>query len=180
MVQSLINGGSNNDVELENEIQDRLRAKKEASSMDENILPDEEEEELRAYQKAHSVYSGEVVELKDDYSKVVLGPTEDMTVDDYNLINQGFVFSAAHLAAIAAVNNPRAIVTNCTVKFLAPLELGAMIEFEAFAKRGDMKKSEVKVVGKLLGIKIFEGDFHVVKLEKHPLKIKLIQETKKM
>ncbi len=182
MVQSLINGSGNSSVDeldLEAEIQDRTRLKKEASSIDDAILPDEEEEELKTYQKSHSVFSGEVIELKDDYSKVLLSTTEEMCVDDYNLINQGFVFAAGHLAAIAAVNNPRAIITNCTVKFLAPIEFGSSIEFEGFSKRGDMKKTEVKVIGKLLGVKIFEADFHAVNLEKHPLKIKLMQETKK-
>ncbi len=181
MVQSLINSEdsvNNAEIELEDEIQDRLRQKKEASALDNGIIEDEEEEELRTYKKAHSLYSGEIVELKDDYSKVIFSPTEEMSVDDYDLVNQGFVFSAAHLAAISAVNNPKAIITNCTAKFLAPLEIGTIIEFEAFAKRGDMKKSEVKVIGKLLGVKIFEADFHAVKLDKHPLKIKLVQETR--
>jgi acyl-coenzyme A thioesterase PaaI-like protein len=143
------------------------------------VEPDDDVPELRAYKKAHSVFSGEVVELKENYSKVRLMPNEDMVVDDYNLVNQGFVFSAAHLAAISAVNSSRALITNCNLKFLAPLELGHELEFEATSKRNDMKRSEVKVIGKLFGIKVFEADFHSIKLEQHPLKIKLIQEKKK-
>jgi len=178
-VQSLLGGGgADSKASLDQEIQDRMKERKEASLEDGEIVL-EDEEELKAYQKANSNFSGEVIELKDSYSRVRLIPNEDMAVDDYNLINQGFVFSAAHLGAMAAINSPKAMITHCSIKFLAPIELGNVIEFESFAKRKDMRKNEVKVIGKLLGIKIFEADFNAVKLDKHPLKLKLSQETKR-
>lgn len=178
MVQSLIGGGANASESLNDEIKSRIKERQNAEAED-NELVFEDDLELRVYQKAHSTHTGEVVELKDGYSKVRLIPNEDMVVDDYNLINQGFIFSAGHLAAMASMNNSRVMITNSHVKFLAPIELGNIIEFEATAKRKDMRKSEVKVIGKLLGIKIFEADFSAVRLDKHPLKLKLSQETKK-
>jgi acyl-coenzyme A thioesterase PaaI-like protein len=177
IVQSLIGGGNSSEA-LNDEIQNRIKERQNAELEDGELSLDDEAE-LKAYQKANSTFTGEVIELKESYAKVRLIPNEDMVVDDYNLINQGFIFSAAHLGAMAAINNHRAMITNSHVKFLAPIELGNIIEFEANAKRKDMRKSEVKVIGKLLGIKIFEADFSAVKLDKHPLKLKLAQETKK-
>lgn len=168
MVQSLIN------QDLDNEVKERIRDSQDANSEYQNEIS-YEEEELQTHQKANSIFSGEVIELKEGYSKVRLMPNEDMIVDDYNLVNQGFIFSAAHLAASAAINNSKSIIINSNTKFLAPIELGNVIEFEGVAKRKDMKKSEVKVIGKMLGIKIFESDFHSIKLDRHPLKIKISQ-----
>lgn len=169
MVQSLINS----DSDIDSEVKERMQNSKEANSEYQTEMAFTEEKELETHKKANAIFSGEVVEIKDGYAKVRLVPNEDMVVDDYNLINQGFIFSAAHLAASASINNPKAIIINSHCKFLAPIELGNVLEFEAVAKRKDMKKSDVKVIGKMLGIKVFESDFSSIKLDRHPLKIKI-------
>ena len=51
--------------------------------------------------------------------------------------------------------------------------IGDIIEFEAKGRFEDARKREIKVIGKINEIKVFEGIFQAVLLEKHILKTKL-------
>lgn len=133
----------------------------------------EEREELKAYLKLESANVGEVVKISDKHAETILTTDEGMTVDDLGMINPGSLFSAAMFCAIAAINNPFAVVVSAESKFLAPIEKGSEIHFFAKVMQDDAKKREVKVTGTLLGLKVFEGVFDIAVFEKHILKMKI-------
>lgn len=116
--------------------------------------------------------SGELVGLARNLSKVVFTPTSDMCVDS-RLIHSGFVFGAAAHAALTALNKKNSLIIGADIKFLAPIELGHEIIFQAEALQDDTKKCEVKVEGFLLDIKIFYGIFFVAVFDKKIFKLKL-------
>ncbi|RDU71980.1 thioesterase [Helicobacter aurati] len=116
-------------------------------------------------------FSGELVGLANNLSKVVFTPIPEMCVDS-RLIHSGFVFSSAAHAALTALNKKNSLIIGADVKFLAPIELGHEVIFKAEALQDDTKKCEIKVEGFLLDIKIFYGIFYVAVFDKKIFKLK--------
>ena len=85
---------------------------------------------------------GELVGLGHNISKVTFMPTEDMCVDS-RLIHSGFVFGAASHCALTALNKKNSLIIGADIKFLAPIELGHEVIFQAEALQDDTKKCEV-------------------------------------
>ncbi len=151
--------------------------------MDEDLEKQTKEEELEELAKQeviletcleiNKLFSGEIEELERDYAKVILEITDKMRLDKIGLANSGNIFSAASFAALAAINNPNAIMVGAEVKFLAPVEVGNIIEFEAKALQSETRKREVEVIGSILNIKVFEGTFSVAMFETHVLRFKI-------
>ncbi|WP_457560314.1 hotdog domain-containing protein [Caminibacter sp.] len=113
---------------------------------------------------------GRLVELNEEGAKVVLETTEDMAVDEEGLVHGGFTFGAADFCAMATVNEPYVVlvrVSNC--EFLAPVKVGDVVEFYGKILMKDKRKVDVSVEGYLDKIKVFEGLFGCVVLEKHVL-----------
>ena len=130
----------------------------------------DEKIELQTHLKYNQKF-GRLAELKEDYAKVILEATEEMAVDDQGLIHGGFTFSAADFCAMATVNEPYVVLVRATnVEFLAPVKVGDIVEFESEVLMKEKRKVEVKVTGRLEEIKVFEGIFSCVILEKHVLK----------
>ena len=126
--------------------------------------------ELNTHLKFNQKY-GRLVELKEDYAKVVLDATEEMAVDEEGLIHGGFTFGAADFCAMATVNEPFVVLVRAVnSEFLAPVKVGDVVVFESEVLMKEKRKVEVKVVGKLNDIKVFEGIFGCVILDKHVLK----------
>jgi len=96
-----------------------------------------------------------------------------MTVDELGLIHNGFIFGAAEYAAVCAINEENVVIIGCRSKFFAPARLGDIITFEAKGKFEEARKREIKVIGIINSIKIFEGTFQAVLLEHHILETKL-------
>ena len=147
----------------------------------EEALNDENENleiysKLKIPKKLRSSFTGDIVELEDGYVKTKFEPNDDMIIDDYNLIHNGFIFSAANFAILAAINNPYVVLVTSNVKFLAPIEMGNVIDFEARVIHKYARKREVEVVGRISDIKVFEGLFLAVVLDQHILSLKLIRE----
>ena len=113
---------------------------------------------------------GRLIELKEEYAKVILETKEDMAVDEYGLIHGGFTFSAADFCAMATVNEPYVVLVRTQSSFLAPVKVGDTVIFESEVLMKDKRKWEVKVIGKIHDIKVFEGKFGCVVLETHVLK----------
>ncbi len=130
-------------------------------------------EDLHTHQKIRTNISGDIVSLEKGKSKTILQTTDEMSVDSLGLIHSGFVFSAAEFAAVVAVNEENLVIIAAKTKFLAPAKSGDLIEFRATAKFEDSRKREIKVIGEINGIKIFEGTFQAVLLENHILKTKI-------
>ena len=120
--------------------------------------------------------SGEIIKLEKGYVKVKLITIEDMVADEHGLIHGGFIFSAADYAAMAAVNEKNVVLVASETTFLSPVKLGDVVDFTAKVRHKDGRKRNVHVVGHVLDIKVFEGEFKTVITERHVLKLKLLDE----
>lgn len=130
-------------------------------------------DDLLTHSKIRSTLVGNLTELKKGFSKVVLQTTQEMIVDDFGLIHNGFIFGSAEYAAVASINEENVVVIGCRSKFFAPAKLGDIIEFEAKGRFEEARKREIKVVGKINEIKVFEGVYQAILLEKHILQTKI-------
>ena len=128
--------------------------------------------ELKTHLKFNPKF-GRLVEINENSAKVILETTEDMAVDEEGLVHGGFTFGAADFCAMATVNEPYVVLVrakNC--EFLAPVKVGDVVEFVSEIILKDKRKVDVKVIGTIEEIKVFEGIFGCVVLENHVLKRK--------
>lgn len=168
-------------TELAKEALNALGKDEELILADENDSADESEdetnnflnEELLTHTKLKSSLAGTLVELKKSTAKVILHTTNEMVVDEFGLIHSGFIFGSAEYTAIASINQENVVMIACRSKFYAPAKLGDSIVFEAKGRFEEARKREVKVIGKINDIKVFEGIFQAILLEKHILKTKI-------
>lgn len=133
---------------------------------------------LKTHDLINSNYSGHINILKEGYAKVSLLTTDEMSVDSYGLVHGGFIFSAADFAAMAAVNDPNVVLSGATCSFLSPVRATDEVVFTAKVRHKDGRKREVNVTGYVLEIKVFEGLFKTVVLDKHVLKLDLMNAVK--
>ena len=134
---------------------------------------DPNQEKLLTHTRIKHSLCGSVQTLEPGHAKINLKTTKEMVIDELGLVHSGFIFSAADYAAAAAVNEANLVVIGARVNFLAPAKVEDIIEFEAKAKFEDARKREIHVVGKIKEIKVFEGIFHAVMLDKHIFKVKI-------
>ncbi len=125
--------------------------------------------ELNTHLKLNTQLNGEVVELKENYSKIALKTTDMMIADEQGLVHGGFAFCAADFAAMAAVNDPYVVLAKSDVKFLAPVKVGQTIIFEANITTTEGIKSSVEVIGSVNEKNIFKGVFYTATLDSHVL-----------
>jgi len=130
-------------------------------------------DDLKTHLKIKSALIGNLTELKKNSSKVVLQTTNEMSVDELGLIHSGFIFGSAEYAAVAAVNEANVVIIGCRSKFFAPAKVGDLVNFEAKGRFEDARKREIKVIGMINEIKVFEGIFQAVILERHILQTKI-------
>ena len=114
---------------------------------------------------------GSVVSIENNKAKVTLKITENMVVDNFNLVHGGFVFGLADYAAMVAINKPTVVLGKAEVKFIKPVVLDD--ELTAFAvvsnKINDKKMIVSVVVSKSDNEIVFEGEFVCFVLEQHIL-----------
>ena len=94
-------------------------------------------------------------------------------VDRKGLVHTGYLFSAANFAAMASVNEGNVVLASAKTNFLAAMALGDEAVFEAQAMQTTTRKRNVLVIGKLGNVKIFEGEFATVVLDRHVLSLHL-------
>jgi acyl-coenzyme A thioesterase PaaI-like protein len=128
-----------------------------------------ETQELKTHLKFNKKF-GQLIEIGEDSAKVRLEATEEMAVDEEGLIHGGFTFGAADFCAMATVNDPFVVLVRSQCEFMAPVKIGDIVEFVSETILKEKRKYEVKVIGYLNEIKVFEGLFSCVKLDKHVLK----------
>lgn len=133
---------------------------------------------LRTHDLIDKRYSGELDVIKEGYAKVSIMTSDEMRVDSYGLVHGGFIFSAADFSAMAAVNDPNVVLAAANTTFLSPVRVGDEVVFEARVRHKDGRKREVNVIGSVLDIKVFEGSFKTVILDKHVLKLDLMNASK--
>ena len=124
--------------------------------------------ELKTHTKFQKKF-GRLIELKEDSAKVIFEAIEEMAVDEKGLINGGFTFGAAGFCAMATVNEPFVVLVRGQCEFMAPVKVGDVVEFVSEVLMKKKKKQEIKVIGYLNDIKVFEGVFGCVILDKHVL-----------
>jgi len=155
-----------------------------AEELEEDILEDEDQIDLssgialRTHDMINNRFSGDLDELKEGYAKVSLVTNDEMRVDSFGLVHGGFIFCAGDFAAMAAVNDPNVVLASSSSNFLSPVRVGDEVVFEANVRHKDGRKREVKVVGSVLDIKVFEATLKTVVLEKHVLKLDLMNAIK--
>jgi acyl-coenzyme A thioesterase PaaI-like protein len=130
-----------------------------------------EDIKLNTYLKFQKRY-GQLIEIDKENAKakVQFEATEDMAVDEEGLIHGGFIFGAADFCAVATVNEPYVVLVRSQCEFMAPVRVGDIVIFESETIMKDKRKHDIKVVGRLNEIKVFEGLFGCVVLDKHILK----------
>ncbi len=134
---------------------------------------DQVKENLRTHKRIQTNLCGVIVKLSSNYAKTTLQTTKDMVLDKLGLVHSGFVAGAADYAAAVAVNEPNIVIIGSRSSFLAPAKLDDLIEFEAKVKFEDSRKREIKVLGCINEVKVYEGVFQAVVLEQHIFKTKI-------
>lgn len=131
------------------------------------------EGQLLTHQNINRALCGELVSIEEGKAVVSFTPQRETEADSYHLVHGGFTFGAADFAAMAAVNDPNVVLAEARVRFLAPVEVGKTVVFEAVSSHTSTRTCDVHVIGRMGEIKIFEGNFKAVVLDKHPLRLKL-------
>ncbi|EKI3295283.1 hypothetical protein PEZ24_001798 [Campylobacter coli] len=117
--------------------------------------------------------AGTIIELDKNFAKSILITTSDMVVDEQGLVFDAFIFAAANYVAQASINKEFSVVIGSKCFFYAPLKLGDVLELEAHALFDETsKKRDVKVVGHVKEIKMFEATIQVVSIDEHIFKLK--------
>ncbi|TXE78895.1 hypothetical protein FPD46_07610 [Campylobacter peloridis] len=121
----------------------------------------------------NNALAGSISHIEKNFAKGILITTDEMAVDELGLVHSGFVFNAANYIAQAAINKEFSVLIGSRSFFYAPLKVGDILNLEASALfSDDSRKREVKVVGFVNEIKIFDASFQVVTTEEHIFKLK--------
>jgi acyl-CoA thioesterase len=131
---------------------------------------------LDTHLRINQALSGEIVKMESGYVEVLLTTLPEMLADDIGLIHGGFIFSAADFAAMAAVNEKNVVLVASDCQFLSPVKLHDDVLFVAKVRHKEGRKRNVHVVGHVLDIKVFEGEFKTVITEKHVLRLRLLDD----
>ncbi|EAL8398052.1 hypothetical protein DYF98_06470 [Campylobacter coli] len=129
--------------------------------------------ELLTCPELNTSLAGTIIELDKNFAKSILITTSDMVVDEQGLVFDAFIFAAANYVAQASINKEFSVVIGSKCFFYAPLKLGDVLELEAHALFDEtFKKRDVKVVGHVKEIKMFEATIQVVSIDEHIFKLK--------
>ncbi|EAH9996579.1 hypothetical protein ACNGJH_01750 [Campylobacter coli] len=129
--------------------------------------------ELLTCPELNTSLAGTIIELDKNFAKSILIITSDMVVDEQGLVFDAFIFAAANYVAQASINKEFSVVIGSKCFFYAPLKLGDVLELEAHALFDETsKKRDVKVVGHVKEIKMFEATIQVVSTDEHIFKLK--------
>ncbi|MCC2563078.1 hypothetical protein KBI93_09130, partial [Campylobacter coli] len=118
--------------------------------------------ELLTCPELNTSLAGTIIELDKNFAKSIQG-----------LVFDAFIFAAANYVAQASINKEFSVVIGSKCFFYAPLKLGDVLELEAHALFDETsKKRDVKVVGHVKEIKMFEATIQVVSIDEHIFKLK--------
>ena len=136
-----------------------------------------EEVVIKTHEMVNSEFCGEIQKLDIGYVELSLVTTQEMVADSLGLIHSGFIFSAADYAAMIAVNEKNVVLAGSDCQFLSPARFGDIVNIIAKVRHKEGRKRNVHVVGHILDIKIFDGEFKTVVTDRHVLKLKLLDEV---
>ncbi len=152
------------------------KTKEEKQNEELSFLEDKEEVILRTHNKINQDMSGELLLIEQGYVEIRLTTTPEMIADEMGLIHGGFIFSAADYAAMAAVNERNVVLVASDCQFLSPVKYGDIVDVVAKVRHKEGRKRNVMVEAYVHDIKVFEGEFKTVVLERHVLKLKLVDD----
>ncbi len=129
--------------------------------------------ELVTCPEINTAIAGTICELSKNHARSVFIPTADMVIDNEGLVYDAFVFCAANYVAQAAVNKEFAILARSRTSFYAPLKYGDVLQLEAQALFDESaRKREVRVVGMLNEVKVFEASMDITVTSEHIFHLK--------
>lgn len=129
--------------------------------------------ELVTCPEISTTMAGTICELSKNHARSVFIPTTDMVIDQHGLVYDAFVFGAANYVAQAAINKEYSILTSSKTSFYAPLKFGDVLQLEAQALFDESaRKREVRVVGQVNDIKVFESSMNIIVTEEHVFNLK--------
>jgi len=117
---------------------------------------------LKTHHSINESLCGKVIHTEEGKAEVWFHTSAAMIADEHGLIHGGFLFGAA-------VNDPNVVLGASEVKFLAPVRHGQTVLFRAEVTQQKGKKRVVTVTGECDGVKVFEGSFTALVLQKHVL-----------
>lgn len=123
----------------------------------------------KTHEKINAALVGSIVELKEQYAKVTLNLTSEMSADDHGLIHGGFIFSIADYAAMVCVNEPNVVLAAANVKFIKPVKVGDTIIAEATGETQEKNKFAVEVHVNCGVDEVFYGEFMCIVPKVHVL-----------
>lgn len=112
------------------------------------------------------VWVGEPVKLTPGQAVVRLRTNPEMCADERGLIHGGFTFGLADYAAMLAVNDPKVVLGAADSRFLAPVQVGEVMEARAEIVEEKGKKRVVKCSVET-DKPVFEASFTCFVLEAH-------------
>ena len=129
--------------------------------------------ELVTCPEINTTMAGTICELSKNHARSVFIPTADMVVDNEGLVYDAFIFSAANYVAQAAINKEFSILVSSKSSFYAPLKYGEVLQLEAQALFDESaKRREVRVVGLVNEIKVFESSMNIIVTSEHVFHLK--------
>ena len=129
---------------------------------------------LHTHERINVDLAGRIEKHEEGYIELSLETLPEMIVDDKELIHGGFIFSAADFAAMAAVNEKNVVLVASECQFLSPVKFGDVVDFTARVRHKEGRKRNVQVIGNVLDIKVFTGEFKTVVTDRHVLQLKLL------
>ncbi|HKL27719.1 MAG TPA: PaaI family thioesterase [Natrialbaceae archaeon] len=126
--------------------------------------------EQRTHERTSERYVGRPVAIEDGRAVVELETTDEMAVDEYDLVHGGFVFGAADYAAMLAVNEPTVVLVGAETSFTAPTTVGDTIRATATVDEDAdslVVQCEVETVEEV--DRVFAGRFECAVPDEHVL-----------
>jgi acyl-coenzyme A thioesterase PaaI-like protein len=133
---------------------------------------------LNTHIKINNNFCGTVVELDKGHSKIEFEPVEIMRSDEFGSVHSGFIFNSASFAAVACINEPNVVINSCSCVFFSSIRIGEIISFIAKDNTKEGKKRNVKVIGSLMELKIFEADFNIIITDNNNIKLDILNNIK--
>ena len=125
--------------------------------------------EVNTHEKADPRLLGTLVLLEKGTAVVELTATEEMAVDDRDLVHGGFTFGLADYAAMLAVNDPLVVLGSADVKFTAPVKVGESMVARGVVEAVDSGRRDVSVEVSVGEKVVLKGTMACYVLQRHVL-----------
>ena len=112
---------------------------------------------------------GSPVSLSEGKAVVEFTATVEMAADARELVHGGFVFGLADYAAMLAVNDPNVVLGSADVRFLAPVQVGDVVQATATLLESSKRKRVLETSAVVGEREVFRGTMTAFVLDHHVL-----------